>query len=164
MADVTADTPTNNHPCQHSPQSRYGPPYEALRIVVRDAPGSTVVELTGELDTATAPMLGSCFITLGEKRPSRLVIDVAALAFCDCSGLNILLIAHHQAAATGGWLRLCGATTHLQKIIQVTRLSQALRCYASVAEAVSAPVTAGPSDAGAARVRRPVMNRVEMRT
>jgi anti-anti-sigma factor len=106
-------------------------------VDVQDGPGGTVVRLTGELDAATAPTLASCFATLGERHPSQLVVDVTALAFCDCAGLNILLATHREAVASGGWLRLCGATAHLQKIIRITRLSSVLRCYPDVEEAVA---------------------------
>lgn len=112
---------------------------ELLRIAVRYASDTTVVELAGELDLATARLLDARLATLGDYRPPQLVIDVTALTFCDCSGLGTLVRARNQAAADGGWLRLCGVAGTLSKLIRIARLTSSLPCYPSIADALSGP-------------------------
>jgi anti-anti-sigma factor len=112
-------------------------PFTELGINVRCESQDIVVALTGELDVATAPVLGSRLETLGRDGHGRLVIDVSALTFCDCSGLGTLVRAHRRAARGGGWVRLCGAAGGIERIIGTTRVSSVLRCYADVAQALS---------------------------
>jgi anti-sigma B factor antagonist len=107
----------------------------AFRLTAFGTLEGTVVALTGELDIATAPVLEDYFRTLGASSPARLVIDIAALAFCGCAGLDVLLSEYRRAVAAGGWLRICGATPSFLKILRITELSEALRCYPTAADA-----------------------------
>ena len=99
-----------------------GAPPDPLRITVRYVSETTVVELAGELDLATAQILDARLAALGEYRLPRLVIDVTALTFCDCSGLGALVRVRNQAVAEGGWLRLCGVAGLLAKMIRIARI------------------------------------------
>ena len=112
-------------------------PFTELGIAVRYEPQHTVVALTGELDVETAPILASRFAVLHENSRRRLVIDISALTFCDCSGLGALARANRRAVEMGGWVRLCGASQNVQKIIGIAGVSSVLRCYAGVAEALA---------------------------
>ena len=85
----------------------------------------------------TASTLTSRLDMLEQHSCSRLVIDVSALTFCDCAGLGTLARANRRSAETGGWVRLCGATGNIQRIIGIVGLSSVLRCYTGVAEAIA---------------------------
>jgi len=121
----------------HSALPPAGPPFPELGIDVRYDSQDTVVVLTGELDVATAPFLGSRLDILRRTSRRRLVVDVSALRFCDCSGLGTLVRAHRRAVENGGWVRLCGATGNIEMIIKITQVPLALGCYADVAEALA---------------------------
>lgn len=126
-------------------------PLAPLGIAVRLTSQATIVTLTGELDLATVPMLDARLAALGGQRAPHLVVDVTALTFCDCSGLGALVRARNQAAARGGWLRLCGAADPLTKTIKIARMASALPCYPGLADALAASAPASPtlpSDAG----------------
>jgi anti-sigma B factor antagonist len=114
-----------------------GAPCPELGIDVRYDSQDTVVVLTGELDVATAPFLGSRLDILRQTSRRRLVVDVSALRFCDCSGLGTLVRAHRRAVENGGWVRLCGATGTIEMIIRITQVPSTLGCYADVAEALA---------------------------
>lgn len=127
---------------------RVNTPLEEFRITVRYIAENTVIELTGELDLATVPVLIARLDgldSLDEQRPLYLVADVTALTFCDCSGLGALVRAYNRATATGGWLRVCGVAGILKKVIELTRVSSILSCYADVAEALAAPAPDPPT-------------------
>jgi anti-sigma B factor antagonist len=120
-------------------RSVLGAPRDLLRIAVRYALETTVVELAGELDLATVQVLDARLAALGEYRLPRMVIDVTALTFCDCSGLGALVRARNEAVAGGGWLRLCGAAGMLAKMIKIARMASVLPGYPSVADALAGP-------------------------
>lgn len=115
-----------------------GTPLEEFRISIRYISENTVIALAGELDLATAPVLVARLDALPGDRPLRLVADVTAVTFCDCSGLSALVRAYNRATVTGGWLRVCGVAGVLQKVMSLTRVSSFLSCYADVAEALAA--------------------------
>jgi len=115
--------------------TRIQPP-GSLRISADLAPGGAVVTLAGELDVATAPAVEATCLDMLDAYPSpQVVVDVAGLFFCDCAGLNALLHVHRAALARGGWVRLCRASPGLRKVLAITGLVSALRCYSTVADA-----------------------------
>lgn len=61
----------------------------------------TLVGLVGEMDVDTAPGLRPSFRTWLDRRPDSMVVDLSAVTFCDCSGLNLLLWARRTAAGGG---------------------------------------------------------------
>jgi anti-sigma B factor antagonist len=124
---------------RHLARSRHAAPIGSFAVAGYDAHGGAVVRLTGELDVATVPALAHFLHGLGARERAHLVADLAGLTFCDCAGLNALLDAHHRAVADGGWLRLCAASVGLQKLLKITNLSTALRCYPTVGDAFANP-------------------------
>src|SRR5580693_5391653 len=73
-----------------------------LRIAVRRAGREAFVDLSGELDLASAPQLRELLVTmLIEDGPSRLVIDLSDLVYLDSTGLSVLVTAHKRASSTG---------------------------------------------------------------
>jgi anti-sigma B factor antagonist len=74
-----------------------------------------VVALDGELDLATQPGLAVGLDPLAEAG-RHLILDLGALTFCDCTGLNLLLRWQRQAAAAGGALQVVAATPRFRQI------------------------------------------------
>jgi anti-sigma B factor antagonist len=116
----------------------------AFGVVGYGNSGGTVFLLTGELDIATVPALASFLRRVSPAERAHLVVDLAGLTFCDCSGLTALLRAHHRAVADGGWLRLCAASSRFQRLLKLTNLSAALLCYPTIGDAFAAPDTYRP--------------------
>ena len=113
-------------------------PPDSLRITVHDTPKGPVVKLNGYLDLATTPILkAACTDVLRRSADQRMAADLAELSFCDCTGMNALLGIHRLAQETNGWLRLCGAGSTFHKVLRITGLAPALRCYASALDAFS---------------------------
>ena len=98
-------------------------------------PPGAVIVLDGELDVASIPMLTAHLSQPGVACLERLVADVSGLQFCDCAGLGALVKIHRLAGESGGWLRLCGATARMHKLLGIVRLSQVLLCYPGIAQA-----------------------------
>lgn len=101
-------------------------------------PGGMVLSLGGELDVATAPLVTGRVRELVEQGHSRIVLDLAHLEFCDCSGLGALLRAQKITAGAGGWARLSRVPGMTRRIAEITGLREALVCYDSAAEALAA--------------------------
>lgn len=76
---------------------------------------SVLVSLTGELDLASAAVIGPMLDVL-VKQPQQLVIDVSAVTFVDCAGLSPLLRAERDATRRQGGLRLRGHCPALSRL------------------------------------------------
>jgi anti-anti-sigma factor len=82
---------------------------------------AVVLTLSGELDLASAPMLERELLDAEATGPSRLVIDLAGLAFMDSTGLQALLRARERANSNGHELALRRAPHQVQRVFELTK-------------------------------------------
>jgi anti-anti-sigma factor len=82
---------------------------------------SVVLALSGELDLASAPVLERELREAEATSPSRLVIDLAGLAFMDSTGLQALLRARERANTNGHQLALRRAPHQVQRVFELTK-------------------------------------------
>jgi anti-anti-sigma factor len=82
---------------------------------------------------------------------SRVIVDLAGLAFMDCSGLSALASACRQARRAGGDLALAAPQQPVACLLSLTGVTGRLPVYASVEEAANsggrAPAPVGPEQA-----------------
>jgi anti-sigma B factor antagonist len=74
-----------------------------------------VAALDGELDLGTRPGLAERLDPVAEAG-RHLILDLGALTFCDCSGLNLFLRWQRQTAAAGGALHVVAATPRMRQL------------------------------------------------
>jgi anti-sigma B factor antagonist len=104
----------------------------AITIAERPEYGVTVVEIIGELDLDSAPMLRAVLGDLVDRDVTRIVLDAAALRFCDSIGLSVLLTTHRACVAIGGFLRLAAPPDFLLTLLAVVGLAEHVPAYRSV--------------------------------
>ncbi|MFI9228636.1 anti-sigma factor antagonist [Streptomyces rimosus] len=66
--------------------------------------GVTVVELHGDIDVLTAPVVRAHLHDVTAYTGCVLLVDLRPVTFFDCSGLAVLVDAHQRTAAVGGCL------------------------------------------------------------
>ena len=81
--------------------------------------GRAVVALRGELDICTAAD-AVCALTAAAASGSRIIVDLADLAFMDCSALRELVSARAQARRAGGDLLLAGPQPPVLRLLFLT--------------------------------------------
>jgi anti-sigma B factor antagonist len=96
--------------------------------------GPTVLRVAGELDHHTAPALTEVLDTVPG---GGLVIDLTDLAYCDSTGISVLVIAYQRAHATGSPFGLAGLSQELTRVFQVVGLYTVLPFHPTVDEAVN---------------------------
>lgn len=97
-------------------------------------PGHLVVVLRGELDFTDATPFARA-LSVAAVSGSRVIVDLAGLAFMDCSGLSALVSACRQARRAGGDLVLAAPQRPVVRLLSLTGVTGLLPVYASVAEA-----------------------------
>jgi anti-anti-sigma factor len=84
------------------------------------------VAVGGELDMESGPCLCDRLTCLIRANGPRLALDLTGVTFIDCAGLTALLTARKTAQAQGGWLRLVAVSGCVDRLIEITRLQDAL--------------------------------------
>jgi anti-sigma B factor antagonist len=107
-----------------STDARAVDPSFGIDIVERD--GATVVVVAGEIDLATAPLLGEQLdrVTAGCDRP--VIIDLDQVTFMDSSGLQVL-ISHTLAEQNGCEILLTRGSPQVRRLFEISGILEHLR-------------------------------------
>jgi anti-sigma B factor antagonist len=65
-------------------------------------------------------------------RPTGIVLDVAAVGFCDLACLRSMANLARRAAAVGIWVRMAGPTPMMRRLLEITGLGASLPVYRDV--------------------------------
>lgn len=108
-----------------------------VRNVEVRAEGAVVV-LAGEIDYNQSHKLLDVLNEAVEKRPARLVIDLAAVEYMDSSGLGTLVKIFQQVNAYKGKMALVAMNDRVHSAFEITRLDQFFAIHQTVDEALQA--------------------------
>jgi anti-sigma B factor antagonist len=103
--------------------------------------GVPVVVAPEEIDISNVGLLRSALLEAAADGSGDLVVDMSRTAFCDSSGLNVLVRAHQRAEADGGQVRLVMTGAGVLRIFVVTGVDRVIPIFGSVAEAVAQSAT-----------------------
>jgi anti-anti-sigma factor len=96
-----------------------------------------VVTLPGEIDASNDGQVQDTLTRALGDGTAVLVADAGATAFCGCSGVTALVVAHHRAAAAGAQLRVVAGNPAMRRILQLTAADQVLNTYPTLAAALA---------------------------
>jgi anti-sigma B factor antagonist len=100
--------------------------------------GCAVLQVTGEVDVYTAPMLREQIRELAAMGAVHLIADLDRVDFLDSTGLGALVGGLRRLRQAGGSLALVISTPRILRIFQITGLTKALAAQPSVADAITA--------------------------
>ncbi|MCM2425035.1 STAS domain-containing protein [Streptomyces sp. RKAG337] len=109
----------------------------ALTISFRDAATGPVLEITGDLDYATAPELRTALGNLSLKAGELLVLDLAGLEFCDSSGITTLLAARNLAMEQSSGIALAAVPANTARILRIVGLDRVFTIHPDTATATA---------------------------
>ena len=97
-----------------------------------------VLQVTGEVDVYTAPMLRERIREIAAKGAVHLIADLGQVDFLDSTGLGVLVGGLKRLSEDDGSLALVLTTPRLLRIFQITGLTKALAAQRSVEDAITA--------------------------
>ena len=106
-----------------------------LSIRVIQEGDRVTLALTGELELATAPILGQAVVEILRSSPPELVLDLAGVGFMDLSGLRAVLLAQSLCETSKCDFYLINGTPQVQKLFDITGLTRTLPFIAAPAVA-----------------------------
>ncbi|MEU7481557.1 STAS domain-containing protein [Lentzea sp. NPDC042327] len=92
--------------------------------VTGTAAAQTFVEVAGQLDSAGSAALLAKLDRLIDEGRHHLVVNVAAVTYCDSSGLSALVRSRARAVEMTGSLRLVSASPPVQRLLRLTGLTR----------------------------------------
>jgi anti-sigma B factor antagonist len=124
---------------------RRAPGTEPAPLDVRvDAVGEVaVVRCAGDLDMAAVSAVSDAVRTALAGRPIGLVLDLAAVGFCDTVGLRLLLSTAAKGRAQGCAVGLAGARPAVAEFLVRVCADRALPSYADVGDAIEGLMFSG---------------------
>lgn len=88
--------------------------------------GEAVASIGGELDIATADAAVRYLTRVIDRHHGPVIVDLAALGFCDARGISALLRIAHHAKLGGHKFRVASPSPSLVKLLRITALDRKL--------------------------------------
>jgi anti-sigma B factor antagonist len=88
---------------------------------------TVVVEVTGEVDIATAGQVGEALTAARAAGPQRVLLNLSAVTFLDSSGLRVVLSADAEARTNGIAFEILRGGPTIQRVFEVAGLTDHLR-------------------------------------
>ena len=95
-----------------------------IALEVATSGGLAAVAVRGELDIRSAPELRAALTGVLDAGATKLVLDLAGVAFMDSSGLGVLVTAHRRLDALGSRLQVVGVQGPVGRLLTVTGLTR----------------------------------------
>lgn len=78
-----------------------------------------VLQVTGRIDSTTAPMLGERLVAMLGSAGSRVVVELSRLDYISSAGFRVLLLAAKRAEQTASKLVLCGVSGKVRQLFDL---------------------------------------------
>jgi len=100
------------------------------------APGKAVIRLQGKVMISEAPdRIGAAVADFVQAGVRLVIIDLSAVTALDSTGIGYLIAGYNRITASGGEMRMAGATGHILQNFRVNQLNRVFAFYPSVEEA-----------------------------
>jgi anti-sigma B factor antagonist len=97
-----------------------------------------VLQVSGEVDVYTAPMLRERIRELAARGTVHLIADLGQVDFLDSTGLGVLVGGLKRLREDDGSLALVIKTPRILRLFQITGLTKAFAAWPSVADTITA--------------------------
>lgn len=108
---------------------------------------AAVITLPEEIDLSNADQVRDELLSILNRGPSVLIVDMAATTFCDSAGVNALVRAHKRATANDAEIRLVVASPGVQRVLAITGIDRLIAVYPNMTDSLAdAGKASGPAD------------------
>ncbi len=112
--------------------------YDSQSIkAVRWVEKSAVVDVQGDIDLHRSSEFQAALLKLLDKKPTKLVINLAGVAYMDSSGVASLVKLLSRARKMGLPLSLVGLVDRVRSVFEITRLDSVFSIFDTEEEALA---------------------------
>lgn len=112
-----------------------------MEIVEQNEGGVLILTVSGEIDLNQSPTLRTALRAKAAAKTPCLLLDFAAVAYIDSSGLATLIEYYQSARAYAGKLALCSLVPRVRSSFDLVRLSEVFTIFPDQAAARRALTT-----------------------
>ncbi|MFB7292473.1 STAS domain-containing protein [Actinacidiphila glaucinigra] len=112
--------------------------------------GTTVVELTGELDLCAGVLAAARLDAVTAGARPDVVVDLRGVSFMDCSGLSVLIRARKRTLDRGGRFGVVGDSPCVLRLLRLTRTIRVFTVHDDLASALGGAGVPDPPTANGA--------------
>lgn len=98
----------------------------------------SVIDIEGEVTAFAENVLMDAYNEASENGVQAIVLNFSNLEYMNSSGIGLLVTLLIRAQRQGQSLLAYGLSEHYRQIFELTRLNEAISCYAGEAEAIAA--------------------------
>lgn len=99
---------------------------------------AAVVSLPVEVDITVADQVREDLLSVLNRGPAALIVDMGGTTFCDSAGVHALVRAHKRAAASRTDMLLVLTSPAVQRVLAITGVDRLIGISPSVAAALAA--------------------------
>jgi anti-anti-sigma factor len=85
-----------------------------------------ILEISGSLDSNSAPAVSQCLDEYCAGTPRNLIIDLAQVDYISSAGLRVVIKVNHSQTAAGRKVMLCGLKEYVREVFDMAGLSRIL--------------------------------------
>lgn len=100
---------------------------------------AAVITLPEEIDISNSEQVREELLSLLNRGPAVMIVDMANTTFCDSAGVNALVRAHKRATANGAEIRLVVASLGVQRVLAITGVDRLIPVYPSMTASLAEP-------------------------
>ncbi|MGH9271046.1 MAG: STAS domain-containing protein [Ilumatobacteraceae bacterium] len=96
----------------------------SLRLEVCADQSNVLIAAAGDLDAAASPELWECAQLAIESAPGHVIVDLSAIDFMDCAGVNVLVSIQAALAAPSRTLYLDHPSSKVRRVLELSGLGR----------------------------------------
>lgn len=100
-----------------------------MELTILDIDSTTVVSISGKIDTNTSPELDKALSQLIGDDKAYLLVDCESLSFISSAGLRVLLSAAKKTKAKSGSLKVCALNPTVKEVFDISGFSTILPVF-----------------------------------
>ncbi|MEU6283220.1 STAS domain-containing protein [Streptomyces sp. NPDC047028] len=117
--------------------------HESMMVSYDVVDGWTVVEVDGELDAHTTPLIREGVIKLVDEGHRHFVLDLSFVPFMDSMGLGVIVAITKRIREHEGSLRIASVSPRMLKLFDLSGMRKSYEMYPSAAEATQSVPSPG---------------------
>ena len=94
----------------------------ALKVLMEDQGGTTVLRATGDVDLGTSPQLRDAVLKACKAATGAVAVDLAAVEYMDSSGVATLVEGLKASQSSGHPFIVLAPSASVLKVLQLSRL------------------------------------------
>ncbi|MDX2680630.1 STAS domain-containing protein [Streptomyces sp. NY05-11A] len=116
---------------------------ESMMVSYDVVNGWSVVEVDGEVDTHTAPMIREGVIKLLDEGHRHFVLDLSFVPFMDSMGLGVIVAITKRIREHEGSLRIASVSGRILRLFDLSGMRESYEIYPSTTEATQSTPSPG---------------------